>query len=186
MYTFHNVYTLKKKINSKKGAIPKMGDVSFTFGLCLGIILLLVVIIVGGSAILDFDPRSTIENNTTVELNGLHVTVPQTTNYTINESSRLYNHNDTDKFGYQNVDEIAEGNAWCYQDDINNVTVYVAYSNRTSYSDIPDFSEMDSVTDGSGKREHIEKRNVGDRVVYVRVVEGKDLSKKIVASATPV
>jgi hypothetical protein len=162
-------------------------DGAFTLGLCVGTIAILLAIIFIASAILDFDPRTTIENNTTIELNGIQITVPQTSNYTINESDALWNYNDTDKYGIEHLDEIRNGNAWSYYDYSHNITIYVAYSNRTAYSDVPDFSTMESNVDyGREGRTHYEKRTLGDKIVYVEVLEEKELSKKIVASAKTV
>ena len=181
----HEQYTIQHtKIYGVKKNMGFIKDGAFTIGLCVGIIALFLVIIVVASFIIDYDASPTIENNTTIELNGIQITVPQSSNYTVNESTRLWNFNDTEKFGYEHDDEIAEGNAWCYSDDVNNVTIYVAYANRTAYSDTPDFSTMEP-DDTSSARIHYEKRTVGDKIVYVRVIEGKELSKKIVASATP-
>ncbi len=92
-------------------------------GVCVGIILLIIAIAVIASAIIDFDPSTTIENNTTIELNGIQITVPQTNNYTINDSAALWNVNDTDKYGTYHVDEIRQGNAWSYYDENHNITI---------------------------------------------------------------
>ncbi len=46
---------------------------------------------------------------------------------------------------------------------------------------------MESNADiGQQGRTHYEKRTIGDKIVYVEVIEGKELSKKIINSAKPV
>ena len=151
-----------------------------TMGVCGGICIGLLLIIAVSSFILDYDPSTTIENNTTIELNGVTITVPQTNNYTINQNASLTNINDTDKFGFGS--NITKGNAYQYIDPVNKIEIYVADNNRTSYSDIPDFSDLDSF-EGDLDRIHTEKRTVGDKTVYMYVTEGKGLSKRIIESA---
>ena len=126
---------------------------------------------------------TTIENNKTIEVNGVRITVPETSNYTINENASLWNVNDTKKFGIENEAKIVEGNAYQYYDGVNNISIYVADANRTAYSDVPDFSELTTL-DGDIDRTHIEKKSVGDKVVVMYVTEGKGLSKLIIDSAT--
>lgn len=157
-----------------------LGDGLTTMGVCGGICIGLLLIIAVSSFILDYDPSTTIENNTTIELNGVTITVPQTNNYTINENASLTNINDTDKFGFGS--NITKGNAYQYIDTVNKIEIYVADNNRTSYSDIPDFSDLDSF-EGDLDRIHTEKRTVGDKTVYMYVTEGKGLSKRIIESA---
>ncbi|RAP46835.1 MAG: hypothetical protein BZ135_03215 [Methanosphaera sp. rholeuAM6] len=157
-----------------------LGDGLTTMGICGGVCIGFILIIAVSSFIIDYDPSTTIENNTTIELNGVTITVPQTNNYTINENASLWNINDTDKFGFDN--NITKENAYQYHDYVNRIDVYVADNNRTAYSDIPDYSDMD-VFDGDSGRTHIEKRTVGDKTVFIYVTEGKGLSKRIVDSA---
>lgn len=160
-----------------------LGDFGATAGLCIGTIAVIIILIAAASFVLDLDTRTSIENNKTIELNGVEITVPETTNYSINENESLWNYNDTEKFGYNS--NITAGNAVQYYDYVNKVNIYVADANRTAYSDVPDFSELETF-DGELERTHIEKKNVGDKVVYMYVTEGKGLSKLIIDSAVHV
>ena len=155
----------------------------YIFGLCIGIILIITFTTVS-SSFLDFGTSTGIEHNKTIELNGIKITVPESNNSSINESSSLRNVNDTEKFGFKESVNITSGNAYNYIDKNNNIIIYVADNNRTSYSDIPDFSEFTTM-DGELDRTHIEKKTVGDKTVLLYVTEGNDLSKQIINSAVP-
>ena len=157
-----------------------LGDSTTTIGVCIGIPILIIILLVAASFIMDIDTRSSIENNKTIELNGVQITVPESNNFTINESASIWNINDSKKF--DNYTNIREGNAWHYHDNVNNISLYVADANRTAYSDEPDFSRMESF-EGELERTHIEKKNVGDKVVVLYITEGKGLSKLIIDSA---
>ena len=159
------------------GFLKDFGSIA---GGCFGLIIILFILINIASFIIDYDPSTTIENNTTIELNGVTLTVPQSNNYSINESASLWNFNDTEKFGIGN--NISQGNAYQYHDYEYEIDIYVADNNRTAYSDIPDFSELETL-EGDSDRTHIEKRTLGDKTIVIYVTEGKDLSKKIVESA---
>ena len=153
-----------------------LSDASTTFGICIGTIIVILIAIFALSAIMDFDPSTTIENNTTITLNGIKITVPQTSNYTINDNASLWHVNDTEKFGMNN--NITKGNAWQYYDPEHNISIYVADSNRTAHSDTPDSSEL-TLLDGDTERTHIEKKTIGDKTIVMYVTEGKGLSGTI-------
>jgi len=158
-----------------------LGDGLTTFGICGGICIGIILIITAASFIMDYDSSTSIENNTTIELNGVKLVVPQSDNYSINESASLSNINDTDKFGIGS--NITKENAVQYYDYVNHISIYVCDSNKTAYSDISDYSEID-VLDGETDRTHIEKRTVGDKTIVMYVQEGKGLSKLIINSAS--
>ena len=159
-----------------------MGDTKQTGLMCIGTCLGILIIIFVASAILDFDPSTSIENNTTITLNDVHLVVPASPDASVDESATLSNVNDTEKFGIERQREVTEGNAKMYNDPSHGVQVYVADADRTAYSDEPDSSET-TVLDGDRDRTHIEKKNVGDKVVVVFVTEGKGLSRRIIESA---
>ena len=102
-----------------------LSDFGTTAGLCIGTIAVIVILITAASFIMDLDTRTSIENNKTIELNGVQITVPETSNYSINENASLWNVNDTDKFGIENEAKIVEGNAYQYHDSVNNISIYV-------------------------------------------------------------
>lgn len=152
--------------------------------LFVGIITLILTITTVSSSFFDFDASTSIEHNKTIELNGVKITVPESNNSIINESCSLKNVNDTEKFGFKESINITTGNAYSYIDKDNNISIYVADNNRTSYSDIPDFSELTTM-DGELDRTHIEKKTLNDKTVLIYVTEGNDLSKRIINSAVP-
>lgn len=123
---------------------------------------------------------NTIENNKTIDINGLIITVPETGNYSINESTTLSNVNDTEKFGM--FSPVSENNSWEYYDGEHDISLYVADSNRTAYSDIPDYHELTTL-DGDSERTNIVKKTVGDKTLVVYVTEGDNLAELIAESA---
>ena len=56
-------------------------------GVCVGIIAIIVILITAASFILDYDSNPAIDNNKTMTLNGVSITVPETNNYTVNDST---------------------------------------------------------------------------------------------------
>lgn len=103
-------------------------------GLCIGILTLIITLTaVSSSSILDFDASTSIEHNTTIGLNGVKITVPESNNSIINESCSLKNVNDTEKFGFKESINITTGNAYSYIDKNNNISIHAADNNRTSY-----------------------------------------------------
>lgn len=150
---------------------------------CCAGICLLVIILFGVYLFLDdydFDP--TIQNNTTINLNGVTLTVPKTNNYTIIDNATLYHINDTDKFGM--LSNVTKGNAYEYSDTEHDVYIYVSDNNRTAYAEEPEGRKiMDS--DGSESARTYENiRHIGNKTIVSHVVEQKQLGTKIVNSAT--
>ena len=73
------------------------------FGGCIGLILLLVILMFAAAYITDLDFNPVIDNNTTIELNNVTITVPQSNNTITNNSTTLdyFNFN---KGGYNDLD----------------------------------------------------------------------------------
>lgn len=147
-------------------------------------ILLLLLILPPSFSFFDFGPN-TIENNKTIELNGVRLTVPESNNYSTNDSCTLSHVNDTNKFGNDLIksSEITTGNAYQYFDYEHNLSIWVCDANRTAYTEQADGMEIETY-DGQLERDFWQKRTLGDKTIVMYVTEDEKLSKLIIDSAT--
>lgn len=159
------------------------------FGGCIGLILLLVILMFAAAYITDLDFNPVIDNNTTIELNNVTITVPQSNNTITNNSTTLdyFNFN---KGGYNDLDlnEVdnfnTKGTAHEYHDIQNDIKIMVIDKQNLPYIDKYKDGEQVDAPDG-GERYFQQKKTINDKVVIVWVYQehGKGLSQKIINSA---
>ncbi len=158
-------------------------------GGCVGIIVLLVILISAWSFISDYDPDPTIQNNTTISLNDITLTVPKSDNYKINDSATLdYYHFNTNGDYSLDLDKIDNFNkketAHEYYDYANHINIMVINSTDVPYISQYDDGEVVDSVEGDG-RYFQQKKTFEGKVVLVWVYDdkGKSLAQKIINSA---
>lgn len=166
-----------------------LSDGAYVLGICVGIIVVLLVIILAASFILDYDPTTTIEDNKTIALNGVMLTVPVSSNYSVNNSTKLdyysYMKSDYGKLDLGKIDNFnAEGTASEYYDFNNHIKVMVINQTDVPYITSDDEGETIDSVEGEG-RVFQQQRTIDGKVVLVWVYDdcGKSLAKKIVDNA---
>lgn len=159
------------------------GESLSIFGILGVIIIGFIVILAVASFIMDYDPSTTIQNNTTIDLNGITLTVPKTENSTIDKNASLLNINESKKVGENMLaSEVTAGTAYQYYDYENNLIIWVCDANSTSYTDEHEEMTIEN-SDGQLKRDFWQKRTIGNKTIVMYVTEGKVLSKQIIESA---
>ncbi|MBQ6218280.1 MAG: hypothetical protein IJH55_07050 [Romboutsia sp.] len=145
-------------------------------GVCCGIIIVIIAIFM----ILDigFDP--VIHNNTTVTIDKYTLTVPQTDNFTINDSYSYFYEKDFEKYGMDNYTNATANNSINYYDYNHNVSIDILDKNKTSYTDQPDGEEIVPI-EMSGRYIH-QKKDMGDKLVVVTTHEDRGLARNIINS----
>lgn len=131
-------------------------DGAKAIGICIGTIILIAIIFTAWTYIADFNTDH-IENNTTITLNGVTITVPQTDNYTINNTDTL-DYYDFMKSEYKelNLSKIdnwnKEGTAHSYNDNKHSLTIMVINSSDVPYiHEYDDGEVVDAFDDGTGR-----------------------------------
>jgi len=158
--------------------------------LMLGIIIIIILFTIPiiSASFFGIGAMNTIEKNKTIELNGVKITVPETDNFTKNDSTTL-SYYDLIHSNYENLDldEIdnfnKEGSAHQYRDFTNDIEIMVINSSDAPYlQNYEDGKIIDSVElEG---RMFQQKKKLGDKVVLVWVYDenGEDLSQVIIDS----
>lgn len=107
-------------------------------GVCCGIIILIFIIF----SIMDIGLDPVIHNNTTITIDKYTLTVPQTDNYTINDSYSYFYEKDFEKYGMDNYINATANNSIQYHDSSHNVSIDILDKNKTSYTDQSDGEEI--------------------------------------------
>lgn len=164
-------------------------DSAQILGVCVGIIAIIVILITAASFILDYDSNPAIDNNKTMTLNGISITVPETNNYTVNDSTTLsyfdFNKNKDYSLNLDIVENFnTEGTAHEYRDFEHHIEIMVINSSDVPYIDNYDDGEVIDSVELDG-RYFQQKKTLGDKVVLVWVYDdkGKSLAQKIINSA---
>lgn len=157
------------------------------FTIFIGLLVLALILPTVSSSLFGSDR---IENNKTIDLNGVRLTVPNSDNFTINDSSTLdyysYSKKNEEKLDLDKVDHFnSNGTAHEYFDAANQIRIMVINSSDVPYISADSDGEVVDSVELEG-RIFQQQKTLNNKVVLVWVYEdnGQDLSKKIINSAT--